>query len=448
MRMFSRRIRGETPELREEGVRLRFIGRREGVSTALARADGLGRGSRPPATTGSRCSSPSTTAAGPRSSTPPQRYDGGGEEEFRALLYAPEMHDPDLIIRTSGEQRLSQLPAVAVRVLRARLPRRALARLHARGVRGRRSPSTPSAGAAMAAGERRAMASGQLRRRPPRERPRRAAAAAAARRSDLGARILVAIPAIAVAGARRLARRARLRASRCCVLGWLCLARALRGCSRARTRRGSPASSALLALIAAAHYGDRDQVLLVAVAALPVTFLLTLAAPRGERLRDRGDAARRLVDRARARARRAAARPAARRRDRHRRARRHVRRRHRRLPRRAQLRPPPARAARSRRTRPSRGSSIGIVCAVVGVWFASLYQAVAAEGRRAPARRRRRVAAPLGDLFESYVKRARGREGHRRGCSAPTAARSTASTRCCSAVVAGYYVWLAILGSR
>ena len=30
-----------------------------------------------------------------------------GEDEFRAHLYAPEMHDPDLIIRTSGERRLS-----------------------------------------------------------------------------------------------------------------------------------------------------------------------------------------------------------------------------------------------------------------------------------------------------------------------------------------------------
>jgi undecaprenyl diphosphate synthase len=35
------------------------------------------------------------------------RYEGGGEEAFRNLLYAPEMHDPDLIIRTSGERRLS-----------------------------------------------------------------------------------------------------------------------------------------------------------------------------------------------------------------------------------------------------------------------------------------------------------------------------------------------------
>ncbi len=36
-----------------------------------------------------------------------ERYDGGGEEAFRAGLYAPEMNDPDLVIRTSGESRLS-----------------------------------------------------------------------------------------------------------------------------------------------------------------------------------------------------------------------------------------------------------------------------------------------------------------------------------------------------
>jgi undecaprenyl diphosphate synthase len=36
-----------------------------------------------------------------------RRFDEGSEEEFRAALYAPEMHDPDLLIRTSGEQRIS-----------------------------------------------------------------------------------------------------------------------------------------------------------------------------------------------------------------------------------------------------------------------------------------------------------------------------------------------------
>ncbi len=34
-------------------------------------------------------------------------FQGGSEEEFRRHLYAPEMHDPDLLIRTSGEQRVS-----------------------------------------------------------------------------------------------------------------------------------------------------------------------------------------------------------------------------------------------------------------------------------------------------------------------------------------------------
>ena len=38
---------------------------------------------------------------------PPSATAGAGEEEFHGLLYAPEMHDPDLLIRTSGEQRIS-----------------------------------------------------------------------------------------------------------------------------------------------------------------------------------------------------------------------------------------------------------------------------------------------------------------------------------------------------
>ena len=34
-------------------------------------------------------------------------FEGDSEEEFRKHLYAPEMHDPDLLIRTSGERRVS-----------------------------------------------------------------------------------------------------------------------------------------------------------------------------------------------------------------------------------------------------------------------------------------------------------------------------------------------------
>ena len=34
-------------------------------------------------------------------------FTSGTEDDFRAHLYAPDMHDPDLIIRTSGERRTS-----------------------------------------------------------------------------------------------------------------------------------------------------------------------------------------------------------------------------------------------------------------------------------------------------------------------------------------------------
>ncbi len=45
MRMFARRIDAETPELKAEGVRMRFIGRRDGAGLAAAdREDGVGRG--------------------------------------------------------------------------------------------------------------------------------------------------------------------------------------------------------------------------------------------------------------------------------------------------------------------------------------------------------------------------------------------------------------------
>jgi undecaprenyl diphosphate synthase len=36
-----------------------------------------------------------------------RRFEGGDEDDFAKLLYAPEMTDPDILIRTSGERRLS-----------------------------------------------------------------------------------------------------------------------------------------------------------------------------------------------------------------------------------------------------------------------------------------------------------------------------------------------------
>ncbi len=106
MRMFSQRIIAETPELHDEGVRLRFIGRRDGVSGALGDqmdwAEEL-------TDANDRITLFVAFNYGGRAEIldAATRFSGGEEADFRALLYAPEMHDPDLIIRTSGEKRLS-----------------------------------------------------------------------------------------------------------------------------------------------------------------------------------------------------------------------------------------------------------------------------------------------------------------------------------------------------
>ena len=106
MRMFGERIDAETPELDAEGVRMRFVGRREGVAPELVERMEWAE---------------QTTAANERITLfvafnyggraeivdAARRFEGGGEEEFRQALYAPDMHDPDLLIRTSGELRTS-----------------------------------------------------------------------------------------------------------------------------------------------------------------------------------------------------------------------------------------------------------------------------------------------------------------------------------------------------
>ena len=93
MAMFAERIDRETPELDEEGVRMRFIGRREGISEELT-----GRMDWAEAQTadndritlfvafnyGGRAEILDAAAA----------YQGGGEEEFRATSTRPRCTTP------------------------------------------------------------------------------------------------------------------------------------------------------------------------------------------------------------------------------------------------------------------------------------------------------------------------------------------------------------------
>ncbi|HYU60639.1 MAG TPA: polyprenyl diphosphate synthase [Solirubrobacterales bacterium] len=106
MAMFAERIDRETPELDDEGVRMRFIGRREGLDRELVERIDWAE---------------AETAANDRVTLfvcfnyggraeivdAARSFDGETEEDFRRHLYAPEMHDPDLLIRTSGEMRIS-----------------------------------------------------------------------------------------------------------------------------------------------------------------------------------------------------------------------------------------------------------------------------------------------------------------------------------------------------
>jgi undecaprenyl diphosphate synthase len=106
MEMFAELIDSETPELNEEGVRMRFIGRRDEVSARLqermnwAEAETAGN---------ERMQLFVAFNYGGRAEIidAAARFEGGSEEDFKQLLYAPEMSDPDVLIRTSGEVRTS-----------------------------------------------------------------------------------------------------------------------------------------------------------------------------------------------------------------------------------------------------------------------------------------------------------------------------------------------------
>jgi undecaprenyl diphosphate synthase len=104
--MFGERIDRETPELDEEGVRMRFIGRREGVAPDLVE---LMDWAELKTAANERITLFVAFNYGGRAEIvdAARSFDDGSDDDFRNHLYAPDMHDPDLLIRTSGELRTS-----------------------------------------------------------------------------------------------------------------------------------------------------------------------------------------------------------------------------------------------------------------------------------------------------------------------------------------------------
>jgi undecaprenyl diphosphate synthase len=106
MSLLARRVARESPPLHDEGVRIRFIGRRERVTAELRESM---RWAEVLTQVNTRIKLFVAVNYGGRAEIldAARRFAGSTEEQFRALLYAPDMHDPEVIIRTGGERRLS-----------------------------------------------------------------------------------------------------------------------------------------------------------------------------------------------------------------------------------------------------------------------------------------------------------------------------------------------------
>ena len=125
MQLFVEMIDSQVPDMHERGARVRFVGRREGAPDELVRrieeAEALTAGNTKMTlyiafSYGGRREL-LDAAQGLAAEYAASAFEGdvvapGGEPEFsdddlRRHLYAPEMHDPELLIRTSGELRIS-----------------------------------------------------------------------------------------------------------------------------------------------------------------------------------------------------------------------------------------------------------------------------------------------------------------------------------------------------
>jgi undecaprenyl diphosphate synthase len=100
-------IENLTPELHAEGVQMRFIGDRTGPTPASLAEKMLWAEQLTAANDRITFFVPFSYGARAEILRAAKTVGGGTEEDFRSGLYAPDMHDPELLIRTGGERRLS-----------------------------------------------------------------------------------------------------------------------------------------------------------------------------------------------------------------------------------------------------------------------------------------------------------------------------------------------------
>jgi len=125
MQLFIEMIDSQVPDMHERGARVRFVGRREGAPDELVRrieeAEALtaantrmtlyiafsygGRRELLDAAEGLAAEYAASAFEGDVAA--PDDAPEFSDDDLRRHLYAPEMHDPELLIRTSGELRIS-----------------------------------------------------------------------------------------------------------------------------------------------------------------------------------------------------------------------------------------------------------------------------------------------------------------------------------------------------
>jgi undecaprenyl diphosphate synthase len=125
MRLFVEMIDSQVPDMHERGARVRFVGRREGAPDELVgrieEAEALtagntrmtlyiafsygGRRELVDAAQGLAAEYAASAFEGDVAA--PDGPPAFTEDDLRRHLYAPEMHDPELLVRTSGERRIS-----------------------------------------------------------------------------------------------------------------------------------------------------------------------------------------------------------------------------------------------------------------------------------------------------------------------------------------------------